>query len=139
MKRTQAREITTLAYFYTSASPRAIESEQGIEASWPYVIPMEKSGIMEWTRYNCLLRNSLNILGGRAERTQQITNLKLSLSVQCSGMSIFTAFTSSLCSSHCFLEKTQLCHRPNKSRVLRLHFCCTHTQVFTQKHPCHMP
>ena len=59
MKRTQAREITTLAYFYTSASPRAVESE-GIEASWPNVIPMEKSGIADWTRYNCLLRNSLN-------------------------------------------------------------------------------
>ena len=117
-------------------SPRAIESKQGIEALWPYVIPMEKSGIAEWTRYNCLLRNSLNIPGGRAERTRQLTNLKLSLSVQCSGMSIFTAFISSLC---CFLEKAQLCHRPNKSPVLRLHLCCTHTQVFTRKHPCHTP
>ena len=90
---------------------------------------MEKSGIVEWTRYNCLLRNTLNIPGGRAERTRQLTNLKLSLNVQCSGMSIFTAFTSSLCSSRCFLEKAQLCHRPNKSRVLRLHFCCTHTSL----------
>ena len=71
MKRTQAREITTLAYFYTSASPRAIESEQGIEASWPYVIPMEKAGIAEWTRYNCLLRNSLNTI---CASTRQVKN-----------------------------------------------------------------
>ena len=50
-----------ISVFYTSASPRAIESEQATEALWPYVIPMEKSGIAEWTRYNCLLRNSLNM------------------------------------------------------------------------------
>ena len=80
MKRTQAREITTLAYFYTSASPRAIESEQGIEASLPYVIPMEKSGIAEWTRYNCLLRNSLNTSGSLyLMYNWNVTNVRLML------------------------------------------------------------
>ena len=80
MKRTQAREITTLAYFYTSASPRAIESEQGIEASWPYVIPMEKSGIAEWTRYHCLLRNSLNTSGSLyLMYNWNVTNVRLML------------------------------------------------------------
>ena len=37
---------------------------------------------------------------------------------------MFTTSISSRCSSCCFFKKAQLCHRPNKSRALRPHFCC---------------
>ena len=65
-----------ISVFYTSASPRAIESEQATEAVWSYVIPMAKSGIAEWTRYNCLLRNSLNKLAAQTNPHCNISQLK---------------------------------------------------------------